>query len=456
MELGGAFRLLTNRSAGTQDEDIAMDDLLNEFLTETAENMEILEMELVKLEQNPNDLAVLGNIFRLVHTTKGNCRFLGLPRLESVAHAVENILEKIRDGGIDVTRVAVSLLLEGIDRIKLLLHELEAYEEEPEGEDNDLISRLNAFAAGNVVEAAEDMPATANECPGPSIVTGPGAAARKPPAELQEVGMKTRLQPIGNAWSKLPHLVRGLSIELDKKIDLQMIGADVELDRQVLELIRGPLIHMVRNAADHGIEKPTDRLAGGKTETGTITLNAYHEGDHICIEIRDDGKGLNTARIREKVLEAGLVPENVMRRLSTQQIQQFVFHAGLSTAATVTFVSGRGVGMDVVKMNIEKIGGTVELQSTEGVGTTISLRIPLTLAMGSARNAERAGEHLLPPVSIAANPSCTLARSSFRVHGPRIDADAAPDAAPAVTGSRCKPGAGQKIGPYAGKSGVTL
>lgn len=213
--------------------------------------------------------------------------------------------------------------------------------------------------------------------------------------------MKTRMQPIGNAWAKLPRIVRDLSVELDKKIDLQMIGAETELDRQVLELIRDPLTHMVRNSGDHGVEVPAERLAAGKPETGTISLNAFHEGGHIVIEISDDGKGLNSERIKEKVLSNGLATEDELAKMSLQQIQQFIFNAGLSTAAAVTAVSGRGVGMDVVKTNIEKIGGTVELKSVEGEGTTFNIKIPLTLAIVSALVIECAEERFaIPQISV--------------------------------------------------------
>ena len=190
-------------------------------------------------------------------------------------------------------------------------------------------------------------------------------------------------------------------MELGKKIDLQMVGAETELDRQVLELIKDPLTHMVRNSADHGIEMPNDRLAAGKAATGTVTLNAYHEGGHIIIDISDDGKVLNTDKIKEKALANGLVSEAELENLTTQQIQQFVFSAGLSTAHAVTSVSGRGVGMDVVKTNIEKIGGTVELKSVEGQGTTFNIKIPLTLAIVSALLIECAGERFaIPQISV--------------------------------------------------------
>ncbi|MBV5335619.1 hybrid sensor histidine kinase/response regulator, partial [bacterium] len=167
-------------------------------------------------------------------------------------------------------------------------------------------------------------------------------------SELQEGVMKTRMQPIGNAWAKLPRLVRDLSHELGKKIDLQMLGADTELDRQVLELIKDPLTHMVRNSADHGLELPAERVKAGKPETGRVTLNAYHEGGHIIIEIQDDGKGLAIDKIKQKAIQNGLATEPELMMMSDQQIVQFIMKPGFSTAAKVTNVSGRGVGMDVV------------------------------------------------------------------------------------------------------------
>jgi two-component system chemotaxis sensor kinase CheA len=533
-----------------------MDDLLSEFLTETAESMDVLDTELIKLEQNPNDQAILSNIFRLVHTIKGTCGFLGLPRLESVAHASENVLGRIRDGELDVSPGAVSLVLESLDQIKVILKGLEDTEAEPEGDDSDLIRRLNHLAETGTVEgedgaggsdagideedaaAAAEMEAMLAEEEAPSepksaagsaaldtmlnseevaedspelqaafdsvVYEGPGnpfgpgaaagsdpepeaakpetlpattkesvpAAAASPPAkaekkaaatpaekkdgggvvqtirvnvdllenlmtmvselvltrnqllqilrsqgdsefnaplqrlshvtsELQEGVMKTRMQPIGNAWAKLPRIVRDLSIELGKKIDLQMIGAETELDRQVLEIIKDPLTHMVRNSADHGIEDIEGRLAAGKSETGTITLNAYHEGGHILIEISDDGKGLAADKIRAKAIANGLATESELDSMTEHQIQQFIFAAGFSTAAQVTAVSGRGVGMDVVKSNIDKIGGTVELTSTEGKGTTFTIKIPLTLAIVSALIVECGGERFaIPQISV--------------------------------------------------------
>jgi two-component system chemotaxis sensor kinase CheA len=216
-------------------------------------------------------------------------------------------------------------------------------------------------------------------------------------SELQEGVMKTRMQPIGNAWSKLPRLVRDLGVDLGKRIELKMIGAETELDRQVLELIKDPLTHMVRNSADHGLESLEARRAAGKPEHGTITLNAYHEGGHIIIEISDDGRGLDVDAIGRKAVASGLVTETELAGLSPNQIQQFIFRPGFSTASQVTSVSGRGVGMDVVRTNIEKIGGTIELTSEPGRGTRFTIKIPLTLAIVSALIVAIRGERFAIP-----------------------------------------------------------
>lgn len=455
-----------------------MDDLLQEFITETTESLSKIDVEMVRLERNPNDHELLSDIFRLVHTIKGTCGFLGLPRLEHVAHAAENVLGKFRDGELPVTPQAVSLILRCIDTIKSLMSVLESTEAEPSGSDEELIAALNAAAEGNMEGSmttspkppqdemgftpvsAEEMAQAASAAPPESETPAPAKKQDVAPveetgikesavasqsirvsvdqlenlmviaselvltrnqlmqiqrglkdsafaaplqrlnqvtSELQEGVMKTRMQPIGNAWSKLPRIVRDLSVELSKKIDLQMVGADTELDRQVLELIKDPLTHMVRNSADHGIEIPADRQMAGKPETGVIMLNAYHEGGHIFIEISDDGRGLPINKIKAKAVQNGLATDAEVEGMSDQQVMQFIFKPGFSTASKVTSVSGRGVGMDVVKTNIEKIGGTVDLQSTEGKGSRFLIKIPLTLAIVSALIVECASERFAIP-----------------------------------------------------------
>lgn len=485
-----------------------MDDLLTEFLTETFESLDVVDVELVKLEKEPSNKSVLDNIFRLVHTIKGTCGFLGLPRLEAVAHASENVLGKFRDGVLEVTPDCVTLILQSIDQIKDILGYLEANETEPTGDDTDLISNLALASEGRfgenidveddlVVDVAlgrplmpgevslddleaafrnadgpdsdddveEDVVAVEESAPEPEVVAEAAPAQDEPSggelaptnvnsvanqsirvnvgvledlmtmvselvltrnqllqmvrhqedsefkvplqrlsnvtSDLQEAVMKTRMQPIGNAWQKLPRIIRDLSRELDKKIELEMVGADTELDRQVLELIKDPLTHMVRNSADHGLETTAERLAAGKPAVGKVVLKAYHEGGHIIIEVGDDGKGLNTEVISKKLKEKGLVTDLELERMSEAQIHKFIFHAGFSTATKVTNVSGRGVGMDVVRTNIEVIGGSIDLKSTEGKGTVFTIKIPLTLAIVSALIVEDKGQkYAIPQLSV--------------------------------------------------------
>ncbi|MBX6746602.1 MAG: chemotaxis protein CheW, partial [Acetobacteraceae bacterium] len=435
-----------------------MDDLLADFLTETQEGLVTLDAALVRLEQAPDDAPTLSEVFRVVHTIKGTCGFLGLGRLEAVAHAAENVLGRYRDRSLSVTRDGISLILRALDSIRAIVAGLEATGAEPEGDDAPLIAALNAAAAGEAPPAAPQPEASAPAVSaGPATATPPPAPAAEPPPEaspanappqtirvsvevledlmvlvselvltrnqllqlaraeensafavplqrlshitsdLQEGVMKTRMQPIGNAWAKLPRLVRDLGVELGKRIELEMRGAETELDRQVLELIKDPLTHMVRNSADHGLETPEERRRAGKPETGRIMLNAYHEGGHIIIEIADDGRGLNVEKIRAKALAQGLATEAELAAMSEREIQRFIFRAGFSTAAAVTAVSGRGVGMDVVKTNMERIGGTIEVRSEEGRGTAFVVKIPLTLAIVSALIVEAGGERFAIP-----------------------------------------------------------
>src|SRR5262245_12237165 len=513
-----------------------MDDLMREFLTETSESLDTVDNQLVRFEQEPNNAKILDNIFRLVHTIKGTCGFLGLPRLEALAHAGETLMGKFRDG-MPVTAEAVTLILSSIDRIKEILAGLEATEAEPEGTDRDLIDQLEAMVERGMAAMAAGESAVATEAPAmaspptqpaapaePKITTGhlveqtlerplrPGEvsldelerafretateAVATPPAaksaatpaakpaaapaaeaetakkvarranvateemaegdkvanqsirvnvdtlehlmtmvselvltrnqlleisrrnedtefkvplqrlsnvtaELQEGVMKTRMQPIGNAWQKLPRIVRDLSGELGKQIELEMHGADTELDRQVLDLIKDPLTHMVRNSADHGLETPAERSAAGKPEQGTIRLSAYHEGGHIIICIADNGRGLNTERIKAKAIQNGLVTEAELEKMSEAQIHKFIFAPGFSTAAQVTSVSGRGVGMDVVRTNIDQIGGTIDIKSVAGEGSSVTIKIPLTLAIVSALIVEAGGDRFaIPQLSV--------------------------------------------------------
>ncbi|MGD9924830.1 MAG: chemotaxis protein CheA, partial [Pseudorhodoplanes sp.] len=453
-----------------------MDELLRDFLTETHESLDTVDSELVRFEQEPNNAEILANIFRLVHTIKGTCGFLNLPRLAMLAHAAESLMGRFRDG-MPVAQDAVTLILATLDRIKDILAALEQRQSEPPGSDDDLIDRLDALAQEYVPETAhhtsgslvyqvlerplrpgeatlDELERAFRETPGPvrSQKTDTARSSERQDikaanhsirvnvetlehlmtmvselvltrnqlmelarrqaetefklplqrlshvtAELQEGVMKTRMQPIGSAWQKLPRLVRDLSAELGKHIELEMQGAETELDRQVLDLIRDPLTHMVRNSADHGIESPADRRAAGKPERASIRLTARHEGGHIIIELSDDGRGLDTRKIRAKARALGLAGESELDKMSEVQIQRFIFAAGMSTANAVTNISGRGVGMDVVQSNIDQIGGTIDVKSVPAQGTVFTIKIPLTLAIVSALIVESAGERFAMP-----------------------------------------------------------
>ena len=218
---------------------------------------------------------------------------------------------------------------------------------------------------------------------------------------LQERVMKTRMQPIQNAWSPLPRLVRDLSKLTGKQVRLEMVGSETELDRQIIDMIRDPLIHLIRNAVDHGLESPAEREQQGKPEEGTIMLKAYQEGGQILIEVQDDGRGIDHEKIRNKVVAQGLFSEVDSTALTVSQLQRYLFQSGFSTAEKITEVSGRGVGMDVVKNNIDKIGGQIELNSTFGSGTQIRIKIPLTLAIVSVLIIKIGGErYAFPQTSV--------------------------------------------------------
>lgn len=460
-----------------------MDDIIQEFIAETVESLDQLDLDLVELERNPGDESLIANIFRVLHTIKGTSGFLGLERLGQVAHKGEDVLGLMRDGKLAATPDYITLILECMDTIKAIIAGIEATGSEPEGDDMVLIIKLEAVynsdpiptsdpepraADGATQEQAEPRapaPAPQEEAAPPAPPPPPAAQApdappaqqQKAPAaqqslrvnvqvledlmtmvselvltrnqlmqiarqngdresvfaaplqnlnhvvsDLQEGVMKTRMQPIGNAWSKLPRIIRDVAADLGKKIDLQMSGQETELDRQILEMIKDPLTHMVRNSADHGIETPDARAAAGKPETGTVNLKAFHQGGHIIVEIADDGKGLPMGRIKDKIVTQGLATAQELAAMPTHKIQQYIFHAGLSTAEKVTSVSGRGVGMDVVRSNIEKIGGSIEMRSEEGKGTVFTIKIPLTLAIVSALIVGVGGQRFaIPQLSVS-------------------------------------------------------
>jgi two-component system chemotaxis sensor kinase CheA len=461
-----------------------MDELTREFLIESQEGLDRMERCLTELEERPRDNALLGEIFRSVHTIKGTTGFLGFKRLEKLAHAGENLLGLLRDDKLTADSAVITGLLQLMDGLRAILKTIESEATEGDGEDVALIARLDELrtpalqaakpaAAAQQVKRMTAVQAGAGSPPGgrastpavPPIAPAntesapAGAAAASPEmpvpqpepaapalqadaskprtatsgsaaesslrvdvavlnrmmnlvgelvltrnqvlqataadpnmtmlsrrldmvtADLRESVMKARMQPVSNIFSKMPRIVRDLSQLLGRRVSLHMQGQETELDKSLLEAIKDPLTHAVRNSLDHGIEPPDVREAAGKNPEGTLTLRAGQEGSHVVIEVSDDGAGINVERVRSKAIERGLISAERATLLAERELLQLIFLPGFSTAAEVTNVSGRGVGMDVVRTNVEKIGGKVEIESRAGKGTVLRLRIPLTLAI---------------------------------------------------------------------------
>jgi two-component system, chemotaxis family, sensor kinase CheA len=522
-------------------------DIVQDFLIESAENLDRLDRELVGLEKNPQDTAALAGIFRTIHTIKGTCGFLGFNKLEKVAHVGENLLTRLRDGKVTLTPEIVTAMLSMVDAVRQMLKEIQSTGQDGELDYPELRERLtllqgsgasvagstgggNASSAGapeaTSVEKPAEIPAAqkVETAPTPSAAEKPAAAQGKsnePPrhkaaqgklggvlverglvrsedvaraleeqergdsrglgeilvalglarpediataqqmletksrdaapetirvavnlldkvmtlvgelvlarnqllqfantlentglhgvsqrmnliaTELQEEVMKTRMQPIGNIWAQFPRTVRDVALGCGKQVNIEMEGKETELDKTIIEAIKDPLTHLVRNSVDHGVELPEERIKAGKDPAGRLILRAFHEGGQVNIEISDDGAGLNRERIRQKAVERGLVTVEQAGRLSEREILNMIFLPGFSTAEKVTNVSGRGVGMDVVKTNVEKIGGTVDVQSTPGRGTTVRVKIPLTLAILPALVVTCGGDrYAIPQVSL--------------------------------------------------------
>ncbi|GAW52099.1 MULTISPECIES: chemotaxis protein CheA [unclassified Nocardioides] len=428
-----------------------IDEIVQEFLVESHENLDQLDRDLVALEREPGSRDLLGSIFRTIHTIKGTSGFLAFGNLESVTHVGENLLARLRDGKMSMTPQTTDVLLAMVDTVRELLAAIEAQGTEGSVDVTAVVQRISSILDGTTTpdpepSAEPEPPAVAAE-PGEEIVARRNVAdssirvdvelldtlmrlvgelvltrnqiVRQAgeqeglelvrsaqrlnliATELQEGVMRTRMQPIDHLWSKLPRVVRDLGATCGKQVSLAMVGRETELDRSLLESVKDPLTHLVRNAVDHGLESPQDRVAAGKPAEGVLTLRAYHEGGQVVVEVCDDGAGIDPDRIAAKAIDKGLRTAAQLAQLAPTDVLQLIFLPGFSTAAAVTNVSGRGVGMDVVKTNIESIGGTIEVESVIGRGTTCRLRIPLTLAIVPALTVECAGDrYAIPQVSL--------------------------------------------------------
>ena len=413
-----------------------MDDLIADFVAECREMLEALGGEIVAWEAQPDDRARLDSIFRFVHTVKGNCGFFEFPRLEALSHAAEDALADVRAGRRHPDGALVSAVLAIIDRIGEMVAAIEAGEDMPAGDDNHLIDALAPGAEGTaapVVTAAEaatkassaprtirlsvelldrvmstvsDMVLARNELArrlreSANDVPVDGAFERLSSiiAEMRDAITRTRMQRIENLFVGLPRMVRDLSAELGKQVLVDIEGGDVELDREMIEMIRDPLTHIIRNAVDHGIETPAERLKAGKREIGILAVSARQSGNQILIDIQDDGRGIDGRKLVEKAVSNGVISKDDAAQLSPRDQLALIFEAGLSTAKEVTAISGRGVGMDVVRSNVERIGGIVEVDSKPGEGTRMTLRVPLTLTIIPALTVSIAGQHFAIPRS---------------------------------------------------------
>ena len=439
-------------------------DVIREFLVESHENLSRLDQEIVELEKHPKDAVRLASIFRTIHTIKGTCGFLAFSTLERITHQAESLLSQLRDRRRELDSSLVSLILETVDATRKVLASIEACGEEGPNRFDDLTDRLRAAALspdGSLCDADQSQPgplaelpegnslSAFSECRKPEEDTAKSSAAadanirvgvglldklmdlvgelvltrnqilqfnseREDAAlnatsqrlnlittELQEGVMKTRMQPIGMVWNKLPRVVRDMALALGKQIRLEMDGAETELDRTIIEAIKDPLVHLVRNSCDHGVESPETRARAGKAPQGRLSLRAYHEGGQVNIEIGDDGTGIDVVRVKQKAVEKGFLRPEQAEKISDREALNLIFQPGFSTAENVTNVSGRGVGLDVVKSHIEKIGGVVDVFNRPGEGTTFKLKIPLTLAIIPGLVITSGGERfVIPQVSL--------------------------------------------------------
>ncbi|MBH1998210.1 MAG: chemotaxis protein CheW [Sphingomonadaceae bacterium] len=416
-----------------------MDDLLQEFISETQETLEALAGEVVAWEADPSDSDRLDAIFRFFHTVKGSCGFLNLPRFERLSHAAEDVLAEIRAGNRLADPATVSAVLGLMDRIGELAEAVAVGAALPSENDDYLIAALVARPEANAIHpetAAAPVAARQAAQAGPRTIRLPlslidqlmngvsdmvlarNELSRKlrertadPEldnvferlstcvADMRDVISKTRMQRVDRLFAAIPRMVRDLGRELGKQIDLNLEGGDVEMDREMVEMVVDPLTHIVRNSIDHGIETPEQRRAAGKPESGKLRLEARQSGNQIVIAISDDGAGIDTARLVDKAVAAGRLTPDAAARMSEEDRLNLIFHPGLSTAAQVTAISGRGVGMDVVRANVERIGGVIALDNHPGQGLCITLRVPLTLTIIPGLIVRAGGLHFAIPRS---------------------------------------------------------
>lgn len=390
-----------------------MNELLAEFAAETRDTFDRIADALLAWEDRPTDLSSIAEIFRFVHTVKGSCGFLDLPRIAALAHAAETVLAEIRDRKRIPDAPLVRALVGVIDRIVALAATEESMPAVDSGDDAALIAALDAPVAATSSISSNDPSATRsirvsvalletlmtevsdlvlvrNEIARLARLSGDDTLERAVErltgavGTLRDTVTRTRLQPVARLFASLPRLVRDTAAAVGKAVSVVVDGQDVEIDREMADAIRDPLLHIIRNAVDHGIETVEERAEKGKSSRGLISVTAQQSGNQVSIEVSDDGRGIDVERLAHRALERGMIHQSALDRMTPHDKAALIFEPGVSTAEHVTAISGRGVGMDVVRANVERLGGTVSLVNEPGCGLTVVLRAPLTLSIMTA------------------------------------------------------------------------
>lgn len=403
-------------------------ELLKAFYIESGEILERLDSDLQRMEFTPDDGEVINSVFRGLHTIKGNSSFLSLDNVTKLAHAAETMLDKARKKELTVSGALVDLVRAVFDDLRRLIVDQENFDTAA------TVTEIQNFLAGKPSSKATAKPApapSAAPAQAPKIVTGSFVrvdevkiskiislvselellrySLEKVPERMDILGRAAadlrfdvdlqvsklsrltrslsglvfgvRLVPVNQVFQRFPKVVRELAVKLDKEINLEILKGDAELDKNIVEAIADPMTHLIRNSADHGVELPDERTKAGKPRAGTIRLNSFVRGNFVYIEITDDGRGIDGDKILRKAVEKGIVPADKAATFTETQKLGLIFAPGFSTAETVTDISGRGVGMDVVKSNINKLKGTVIIDSKVGRGTVIQLRFPMSVVV---------------------------------------------------------------------------
>ncbi len=451
----GSFASQENQDQSGSDLQNIPEELISEFVSEATELIELLDNEILTLEIEAGDDDYLNSIFRAFHTLKGNSALMGLEQMSTIAHHSEDVLNLIREKKhvpknqtVDALLGAVDLMrdtVEGVKEHKIIDLDVSELEHKLMGilgletkntmprpaakataklakkatvkksaqKKIDQTIRVDVERLDNLMNLAGELVLEKNRLIQVSQAINRSHSGSKDvgdldslnnslgmvTTEIQESVMKMRMLPISYVFRKFPRLVRDLAKDRNKKVDLQTTGEDTELDRSVIESIGDPFVHLLRNAVDHGVESPEERLIAGKPETGVIALSAYQEGNNIVIEIEDDGAGIDQKAVIQKALDKRLITDEEAGRMTTREINNLIFRPGFSTAKVVTDVSGRGVGMDVVHSNISKLNGTVDIKSEIGKGTTFKVKLPLTLTIQSGMVVSIYDEHYIIPLT---------------------------------------------------------